>query len=123
MATRAKPKTASRLLFEGAGAPPPRFAVLNHDDEYGRRMPAKGTGVFWYGLGKGATVRATDQAVRTLSAVSPLGSRAPRATLERAGDCDRPPGWDHARGRPPVALRPCGLALPQPRFTTIVTFM
>ncbi len=50
---------AKRNLFEGAGAPPPRFAVLNRDDSYANRLPAAGTEVFWYGLGEGATVRAT----------------------------------------------------------------
>jgi UDP-N-acetylmuramoyl-L-alanyl-D-glutamate--2,6-diaminopimelate ligase len=50
---------AKRLLFEGAGAPPPRFAVLNRDDAYAKRITASGTEVFWYGLGEGATVRAT----------------------------------------------------------------
>jgi UDP-N-acetylmuramoyl-L-alanyl-D-glutamate--2,6-diaminopimelate ligase len=50
---------AKRLLFEGAGAPPPRFAVLNRDDAYGNRIPVAGTEVFWYGLGEGATVRAS----------------------------------------------------------------
>ena len=50
---------AKRLLFEGAGAPPPRFAVLNRDDAYANRIPTIGTEVFWYGLGEGATVRAT----------------------------------------------------------------
>jgi UDP-N-acetylmuramoyl-L-alanyl-D-glutamate--2,6-diaminopimelate ligase len=51
---------AKRLLFEGVGAPPPRFAVLNCDDAYAHRIPAPGTEVFWYGLGEGATVRATN---------------------------------------------------------------
>src|SRR6266581_4468252 len=51
---------AKRLLFDGAGAPPPRFAVLNRDDPYAARIPASnGTGVFWYGLGEDATVRAS----------------------------------------------------------------
>jgi UDP-N-acetylmuramoyl-L-alanyl-D-glutamate--2,6-diaminopimelate ligase len=50
---------AKRLLFEGAGAPPPRFAVLNRDDAYAKRIPTSGTELFWYGLGEGATVRAT----------------------------------------------------------------
>jgi UDP-N-acetylmuramoyl-L-alanyl-D-glutamate--2,6-diaminopimelate ligase len=51
---------AKRLLFEGAGAPPPRFAVLNRDDAYANRISAaSGTEVFWYGLGESATVRAT----------------------------------------------------------------
>ena len=32
----------SSLLFAGAGAPPPRLAVLNRDDEYGRQIPVAG---------------------------------------------------------------------------------
>jgi UDP-N-acetylmuramoyl-L-alanyl-D-glutamate--2,6-diaminopimelate ligase len=52
---------AKRLLFDGAGAPPPRYAVLNRDDHYAQRIPpASGTEVFWYGLGKDASVRATN---------------------------------------------------------------
>jgi UDP-N-acetylmuramoyl-L-alanyl-D-glutamate--2,6-diaminopimelate ligase len=50
---------AKRLLFTGAGAPAPRFAALNRDDEYSARLAASGTEVFWYGLGKDATVRAS----------------------------------------------------------------
>src|SRR5262249_38742715 len=50
---------AKRMLFEGAGAPPPRFAVLNRDDEYAGRIPSpSGTEVLWYGLGTEAAVRA-----------------------------------------------------------------
>lgn len=50
---------AKRRLFEGAGAPPPRFAAINHDDDYGRAIPLKAeTEVFPYGLGKHALVRA-----------------------------------------------------------------
>ena len=49
---------AKRRLFEGAGAPPPRFAVLNRDDAYASRIPTAGAEVFWYGLGEGANVRA-----------------------------------------------------------------
>src|SRR6185295_10437706 len=50
---------AKRLLFEGAGGPPPRFAVLNQDDEYARRIGAASTTeVLWYGFGQDATVRA-----------------------------------------------------------------
>src|SRR5207253_11416801 len=44
---------AKRRLFEGVGASPPRFAVLNRDDEYARRIPVSGgTEVLWYGLGQ-----------------------------------------------------------------------
>ncbi len=50
---------AKRLLFEGAGAPAPAFAVLNHDDEYARAIkPAPGTEVLWYGLGPDSNLRA-----------------------------------------------------------------
>ena len=51
---------AKQRLFEGAGAPPPRFAVLNRDDTYASRIAASGSEVLWYGISKGATVRATD---------------------------------------------------------------
>jgi UDP-N-acetylmuramoyl-L-alanyl-D-glutamate--2,6-diaminopimelate ligase len=51
---------AKRRLFEGAGAPPPRVAVLNRDDSASSRMPLHaGAQVYWYGLGKDATVRAS----------------------------------------------------------------
>ncbi len=50
---------AKRLLFEGAGAPPPQFAAINHDDPYGRRItPDRRTEKLWYGLESGASVRA-----------------------------------------------------------------
>ncbi|HUP04419.1 MAG TPA: UDP-N-acetylmuramoyl-L-alanyl-D-glutamate--2,6-diaminopimelate ligase [Bryobacteraceae bacterium] len=51
---------AKRALFEGAGAPPPPFAVLNRDDEYARQIPvAPGSEPIWYGLGSGANLRAS----------------------------------------------------------------
>jgi UDP-N-acetylmuramoyl-L-alanyl-D-glutamate--2,6-diaminopimelate ligase len=50
---------AKLRLFEGAGAPPPPFAVLNRDDEYARRIqPPPGTETLWYGLGAEANLRA-----------------------------------------------------------------
>jgi UDP-N-acetylmuramoyl-L-alanyl-D-glutamate--2,6-diaminopimelate ligase len=52
---------AKRTLFEGAGAPPPAFAVLNDDDPYCREIrvgPA--TEVIHYGLHMGAKVRAVN---------------------------------------------------------------
>jgi UDP-N-acetylmuramoyl-L-alanyl-D-glutamate--2,6-diaminopimelate ligase len=50
---------AKQLLFSGAGAPPPKWAVLNRDDEWCRRVElAAGVHVLWYGLGTGVTVRA-----------------------------------------------------------------
>ena len=52
---------AKRMLFEGAGAPPPRFAVLNYDDPYGREIQAGAeTEVLTYGLRNGAAVRAVN---------------------------------------------------------------
>ncbi|MGC9969008.1 MAG: UDP-N-acetylmuramoyl-L-alanyl-D-glutamate--2,6-diaminopimelate ligase [Bryobacteraceae bacterium] len=52
---------AKRMLFEGAGAPPPRFAVLNYDDPYGREIQVgTQTEVLHYGLRNGATVRAVN---------------------------------------------------------------
>jgi UDP-N-acetylmuramoyl-L-alanyl-D-glutamate--2,6-diaminopimelate ligase len=50
---------AKQLLFEGAGGPPPPFAVLNRDDEYARRIKVQAkTQVFWYGLGQDSNLRA-----------------------------------------------------------------
>jgi len=43
---------AKQTLFEGAGGPPPEFAVLNRDDEYARKLKVDPkTEVLWYGLG------------------------------------------------------------------------
>jgi len=48
---------AKRMLFEGVGTEPPRVAVINMDDEYGRRLVefsrARGSRVFTYGLAAG----------------------------------------------------------------------
>jgi UDP-N-acetylmuramoyl-L-alanyl-D-glutamate--2,6-diaminopimelate ligase len=49
---------AKRKLFDGSAAPPPRAAILNHDDEYGARLKdtAHAAGselVFTYGLNRG----------------------------------------------------------------------
>jgi UDP-N-acetylmuramoyl-L-alanyl-D-glutamate--2,6-diaminopimelate ligase len=50
---------AKRMLVDGSGGPAPRYAVLNRDDEWGRKMtPGKETEVLWYGLGKDAMLRA-----------------------------------------------------------------
>jgi len=50
---------AKQNLFEGAGGPPPRFAVLNRDDEYARRIKVHPqTQVLWYGLGQDPDIRA-----------------------------------------------------------------
>ena len=50
---------AKQLLFEGSGAPPPPFAVLNRDDEYARRLKIHPhTKVFRFGLGQEPNLRA-----------------------------------------------------------------
>jgi len=50
---------AKQLLFSGAGAPPPAWAVLNRDDEWCRRVEVPPESeLLWFGLGQGATVRA-----------------------------------------------------------------
>lgn len=52
---------AKALLFRPAAAPAPRWAVINHDDPYGRELPAlPATHVVRYGFGEGATLRACD---------------------------------------------------------------
>src|ERR1019366_3874873 len=35
---------AKQLLFTGSGGPPPRYAVINRDDEWGRKLGAPGPG-------------------------------------------------------------------------------
>ena len=51
---------AKKLLLDGSGAPPPRYAVVNRDDEWGRKLTTPGhpTEVLWYGIGKDAMLRA-----------------------------------------------------------------
>jgi UDP-N-acetylmuramoyl-L-alanyl-D-glutamate--2,6-diaminopimelate ligase len=50
---------AKQLLFQGAGGPPPRFAVLNRDDGYARQIKLhRQTEVLWYGLGPQPNLRA-----------------------------------------------------------------
>jgi UDP-N-acetylmuramoyl-L-alanyl-D-glutamate--2,6-diaminopimelate ligase len=51
---------AKKLLVDGSGGPPPRFAVVNRDDEHGRKITTPGSPVevLWYGLGKDAMLRA-----------------------------------------------------------------
>jgi UDP-N-acetylmuramoyl-L-alanyl-D-glutamate--2,6-diaminopimelate ligase len=50
---------AKRRLFEGAGAAPPPFVVLNRDDEYARQLKLHPkTEVFWYGFSPESNLRA-----------------------------------------------------------------
>jgi UDP-N-acetylmuramoyl-L-alanyl-D-glutamate--2,6-diaminopimelate ligase len=49
---------AKQMLFEGAGGPPPKFAVVNRDDEWGRKLKFSArTEVIWYGMGQEAALR------------------------------------------------------------------
>jgi UDP-N-acetylmuramoyl-L-alanyl-D-glutamate--2,6-diaminopimelate ligase len=51
---------AKAKLFEGQDAPPPKYAVINFDDDWGRRIRVAGeTQTWWYGMTPGATLRAT----------------------------------------------------------------
>jgi len=50
---------AKQLLIEGAGGPPPRFAVLNRDDDYARKLKlGPKTEVLWYGVGQESDLQA-----------------------------------------------------------------
>jgi UDP-N-acetylmuramoyl-L-alanyl-D-glutamate--2,6-diaminopimelate ligase len=50
---------AKRLLFESNGGRPPLFAIINRDDEYGKKIkPAAQTETWWYGLGPDTNLRA-----------------------------------------------------------------
>jgi UDP-N-acetylmuramoyl-L-alanyl-D-glutamate--2,6-diaminopimelate ligase len=50
---------AKRRLFEGAGGPPPKFAVINHGDSWGRKLEKLGGfAPISYGLNGGAAVTA-----------------------------------------------------------------
>jgi UDP-N-acetylmuramoyl-L-alanyl-D-glutamate--2,6-diaminopimelate ligase len=52
---------AKHLLFSPEGAAPPQWAVINHDDAYGRRIhPAPSSRVLAYGFEEGADVQAVD---------------------------------------------------------------
>lgn len=50
---------AKRLLFTGSGGPPPRYAAINRDDDWGRKLRVSGssTEVLWYGMGQDSMVR------------------------------------------------------------------
>ncbi len=50
---------AKQLLFRGAGAPAPPFAVLNSDDEHARQIGVGAdTETYWYGYGPQSNLRA-----------------------------------------------------------------
>jgi len=50
---------AKALMFHPEGVAAPRAAVINHDDEWGRRLPVlAGTHAYWYGIQPEAPYRA-----------------------------------------------------------------
>lgn len=50
---------AKTKLFDGQDAPPPRHAVINFDDGWGRRIRVQqGTQAWWYGTSPGSSIRA-----------------------------------------------------------------
>lgn len=52
---------AKQLLFDGAGARPPHWAVINHDDEWGRKLRTHAsTRRLTYGMRPGADLRAVN---------------------------------------------------------------
>ncbi len=52
---------AKSELFRGQDAPPPAAAVLNHDDDWARRLDVTGIErLYWYGLENGAPLRAVN---------------------------------------------------------------
>jgi UDP-N-acetylmuramoyl-L-alanyl-D-glutamate--2,6-diaminopimelate ligase len=52
---------AKCMLFEGAGGKAPRYAAINIDDEWGRKIPiAQGAEALPYGLAQGAAIRAVN---------------------------------------------------------------
>ncbi|MGQ9917406.1 MAG: UDP-N-acetylmuramoyl-L-alanyl-D-glutamate--2,6-diaminopimelate ligase [Bryobacteraceae bacterium] len=52
---------AKQRLFEGAGGPPPKFAVINSDDPWSERIVTGGGTERWtYGAGEGAMFRVKD---------------------------------------------------------------
>ena len=65
---------AKQMLFEGAGGPPPAFAVLNRDDEYARRLkldPGPGRSGSAWGpspiCGRATSLRASTDCASTFS--------------------------------------------------------
>jgi UDP-N-acetylmuramoyl-L-alanyl-D-glutamate--2,6-diaminopimelate ligase len=78
---------AKTKLFEGAGSPPPRVAVLNIDDPYGELLAKtiERSQVLRYGLGPQAEFRAEDIVMRAgetrFRIVTPMGEADLRSPL------------------------------------------
>ena len=75
---------AKHLLFTPQASPPPRWAVINHDDAYGRRIqPAPETQVLRYGFEEGADLRAVDMRMGVAMRSWRINMRNPSPTLSR----------------------------------------
>ncbi len=69
---------AKCLLFKGAGGAPPRFAVINTDDEWGRKIEVEPeTEMLTYGLKTGSAIRAIE---------AETGIEGLRFVIERQGE-------------------------------------
>jgi len=73
---------AKLRLFKGVGTVPPRVAVVNVDDEYGRRIveAARHSQVVTYGFDEGASFRATD--VRMQAGATRFTMTTPKGSVE-----------------------------------------
>ena len=78
---------AKARLFDGVGAPPPRVAIVNADDEYGARLASaiERSQVIRYGMGATADFRADDVKVRAgetrFRMTTPVGTAEIRSPL------------------------------------------
>lgn len=76
---------AKRRLFEGTGGPAPAAGVINHDDEYGRRLVGFASRTITYGLEPGADVTARKPEISLtgieLAAETPTGKIEVRSKL------------------------------------------
>ncbi len=103
--------TAKQLLFKPRGGPPPRFAVLNADDEAGRRIEVSAeTKVFWYGIDQAPPARANaglnDTWVRAADIQSSFeGLRFTILAGEKRFSGRLYAGWAHQRVQHPARLR------------------
>jgi len=77
---------AKQRLFEGCGAPPPAYAVINLDDEHGAGVRvAERTRLVTYGMSAGAGIRAVNVQISpqglAFDVLTPEGSRSVRSPL------------------------------------------
>ena len=84
--TMEKYAAAKRRLLEGAGGPPPRYAVIHQGDPWGRKWEKlSGSEVLTYGINDGAAITATklvsDFEGLRLTAVTPVGRIPIRSPL------------------------------------------